>query len=82
MASPATQYQYVAGIDFDSKNLKVGKDQPLPDRWQHTELIRQLRQKYGEGSVLRRVVNFQRGQETREQEPQKVSSPSQKPKGK
>lgn len=80
MANPATQYQYVAGIDFDSKNLRVKAGQPLPDKWQYTELVRQLRKKYGEDSVVRRIVNFQRGAAQPGSESEVVPTP--RPKGK
>lgn len=61
MAHPGDIYQYVANIDFDFKNLQCKAGQPLPDKWQHRELIKRLQQNHGENCVTQRVVNFRSG---------------------
>jgi len=68
MAHPGDIYQFVANIDFDFPNLRVKAGQPLPDRWQHRELVRRLQQKHGEDCVSQRVVNFRRESKAKEVE--------------
>ena len=50
-------FEYVAGRDFDFKNLRAKAGERLPDTWQHTEMVKRLREKYGDESVTRRLLN-------------------------
>ena len=55
--NPNVTYEWIANKNFNFKNLKAKKGQRLPDNWQHVELVRRLKEKYGANSVLPRAIN-------------------------